>query len=846
MESLEQTIIKAISEAIDTNVTRGNSLTFLGIDNYSKRSQLANALNAKFNVSLSESDLSMIYTVGQLIDYLVPNIERQSNSFTGGLIIESTEQKIIKTISAEINTNVTRGNSYHYLGLDSGKVNQLAYALNKKFNLTLNGSDLSFNTIGQLIDFLVPIIDRQSYSEEQSANSGETLSETSSNNNEIKTMEYKKKYEWAIAPDKTKHQYVIGIDFGHGETSAAYCSIGWDSNKGQLSGVKDIDFGSNTKVIPSAISITTDGKAYIGDAAFLPEVLNKAEANVCFKKKPENIDGSAEQLMMRFMKEVYNTIRERNSALFTDGNHLVYIATPSGWDDTSKDLYGQMAAKAGLPMGGITSESRAAFIKAQQDPDSGLPQYIDKGAIVFDMGSSTLDFTYLTRDNVNPIDWGDDCGASKVEKIIYASKRDGNEEIIDFEKKYPNLVDALLFEARKAKEKVYFHPDMPCRITVNFETIVEDEEFEDTKMKFKYQPGELNQMLEEKGYIGAIRNAMMIFKNEKITGKPIHVAFLTGGASRMDFIKDLVKECWNLPDERIYRDQDPSLTISQGVAVLGRGDIRSGGAQNTKSLLDEITKNAEDIFTPFAESLTAKVTDELERSVVTAFNEFRDCESDVSLNDLQERMKWWIEQDTNSIGEWASECYQKAFEEKTADIRAKLDSVVNEFSSTGVQMGSVGNVSLSLPQLDMRGITAQMEEIGTTFAAEAGSITETVASAAIGGAIGYGLGMLLGGPLAWLLIGGYFVGKWLFGEEETEEQKKQKAMAKDLDKSARQQIYDAFFAEKGDEVANKIATSVHSAIYDNPSLKKKINEQSLKVIRDYAQECINQTRLMVE
>lgn len=68
MEYLEQTIIKTISEAIDTNVTRGNSLTFLGIYNYSKRSQLANALNTKFNVSLSESDLSMIYTVGQLLD----------------------------------------------------------------------------------------------------------------------------------------------------------------------------------------------------------------------------------------------------------------------------------------------------------------------------------------------------------------------------------------------------------------------------------------------------------------------------------------------------------------------------------------------------------------------------------------------------------------------------------------------------------------------------------------------------------------------------------------------------------------------------------------------------------
>ena len=371
-----------------------------------------------------------------------------------------------------------------------------------------------------------------------------------------------KRYTWAIMPDKNKHEYIIGIDFGHGETSAAYCPIGWDAGKGQLGNVKDIDFGSNTKVIPSAISITTDGKAYIGDAAFLPEVLNNAKAKVCFKKKPEDINGEAEQLMMRFMKEVYAKIKERNSALFTEGNHLVYIATPSGWDDEAKNLYGQMASKAGLPMGGITSESRAAFIKAQQDPDSGLPQYIDKGAIVFDMGSSTLDFTYLTRDSKNPIDWGDDCGASKVEKIIYASKRDGNEEIKEFEQKYPHLTDALLFEARKAKEKVYFHPDMPCRITVNFENIVEDEEFEDTKMKFKYQPGELNKMLEEKGYIDAIRKAMLTFKNEKIAGKPIYVAFLTGGASDLDFIKQLVKECWGLSDDRIIDRKSTRLNSS--------------------------------------------------------------------------------------------------------------------------------------------------------------------------------------------------------------------------------------------------------------------------------------------
>ena len=54
------------------------------------------------------------------------------------------------------------------------------------------------------------------------------------------------------------------------------------------------------------------------------------------------------------MHEVYALIREKSGALFSDDNHLLYIATPSGWDEKAKNLYGQMAAKAGLPIAGIT------------------------------------------------------------------------------------------------------------------------------------------------------------------------------------------------------------------------------------------------------------------------------------------------------------------------------------------------------------------------------------------------------------------------------------------------------------------------------------------------------------
>lgn len=68
--------------------------------------------------------------------------------------------------------------------------------------------------------------------------------------------------------------------------------------------------------------------------------------------------------MIRFMKEVYHRIRENNSGMLSDDNHLVYIATPSGWDKNAQSLYLQMGVAAGLPMGGITKESRAAFVRA--------------------------------------------------------------------------------------------------------------------------------------------------------------------------------------------------------------------------------------------------------------------------------------------------------------------------------------------------------------------------------------------------------------------------------------------------------------------------------------------------
>lgn len=646
--------------------------------------------------------------------------------------------------------------------------------------------------------------------------------------------------EWAIVPDKNKHEYVIGIDFGHGETSAAYCSISWGISSGELKDAEDIEFGSNKKVIPSAICITADDKAYIGTEAFIPDILKEAEVEVCFKQKPLDINGNKEQLMIRYMSEVYKRIREKNPALFTNSNHLVYIATPSGWDNTAKDLYGKMAKMAGLPIAGITTESRAAFVRGQNRPDSGLPQYIDKGAVVFDMGSSTLDFTYLNNDTV--IDFGYDCGASYVEKWIYNDRKKNNEYVSLFENRYPKLISKLLFEARCAKEEVYFHPESRFKKTINFEDIIDDEDLEDGKMKFIFQPGELDESLKASGYIDKISQAMIDFKCNHIHNAPIYVAFLTGGASRMDFIRSLVKECWHLPDNMIYRDQDPSLTISKGVAEVARADIRSGSMGNPKELLNKLVSDC-DVYSVFSDSLVDKVADEVTSTIASCVTQFRDIDNDVSINDLEVFINDNIENDMNHVNEWAMECYQSAFEQKTVEIREKLDKMVGNYSQKSVQMKQ-GNVSInSIDNIDMSVITEQMRELTSTLT-DSGIMQDIVAGVA-GAAIGGAVAMLLGGPLAWLIGGGVLIANWIFGDNDSEEEKRRKARMKDLDSDARQKVYNHFEANWSD-IEKNIYDSVSKAIKGNTNLRNIINSQSKDIISAYTKECISQMRLMVE
>ncbi len=496
-----------------------------------------------------------------------------------------------------------------------------------------------------------------------------------------------------------------------------------------------------------------------------------------------------------------------------------------------------MAEKAGLPIAGVTKESRAAFVLAQHDVTSGLGRNISKGAIVFDMGSSTLDFTYMNQSNNSElIDNGYNCGASAIEKLILHNLEDSCEIVRSFEKKYPKLRDRLQFEARTVKEQAYFDPSAKVKKFVNFAELVDDDEdFEDERFKLSYTPGELNAKLEEVGYIKEIEDAMRDFKENHIHNAPIYGVFLTGGASRMDFIMPLISKVWGIPKESIRRDQDPSLTISQGVAEVARIDLRTEGMDTgIGEEIDNIVKGNKvyDCFvTNYGEVLKADVVDSVNVSLYWFIGNVEGYkEEDFSLNDLKGTIKEVVENGVNELKKETPKYFEEAFIETTKDVRGKINTIVANYTNRGTKV--------SLPQIRFDSIDIQNINLDSVI----NEISKTIDTSSFNW-LQYslaGAGWIFG-PLGAGL--GFALGHFLGGDKRNDKEKQADAMKKALNHDERVNVYNAII-EKGDEITESIHNAVDNSL-KNDKLRATIQDMTAKVLNEY-KKSLRDARILIE
>lgn len=603
-----------------------------------------------------------------------------------------------------------------------------------------------------------------------------------------------------IIPDKTRHQYVVGIDIGHGETSAAIVPIEWDKSAGQReSDFQDIDLDSKArkKVITSAICIDVKDAVRIGDQAFEHMTDNRG-LRVCFKQKPHDINGEAEKLMIQFMKCVYGRILESQVEL-TKTNHIVYLARPSGWvEEEAKELYKQMAIEAGIPLAGLTSESRAAIFYAKT-PRVAFTNAISKGAIVFDLGSSTLDFTFLS-DHSQPIDYGYNLGASIIDTAILDNMILANDEAKEFLTKYPEYRDALKFKARKFKEDAYSRDEELKTVgSFNLGTVIPDTEesydtYEDTYIKLKIANlAELNTMVENiTNYMSELKNAMVDFKENKIPGNKVFGVFLTGGASRMNFIRPMIAEAFELPVEDVRIDSDnPSLTISRGIAMLGATDAI------TSVLVTELKKKTSAIvddnklITDLTEALSENIANKVWGEVDTACSDWVRNGSGTDPDDLKRFVEKKLNRmQKNGLQKTVNDTLQSYIDKKSEEIRKSMNEIISLYApdreisiSSKAKLGNMDEINQSLSDLT------------STISSVCDNLTNIVADI-----LWAALGVFLWG----VLCAPYYIWKALRSDESKRRDKVEKVL------------------EKKYETLSNIKNGITSKLRDNDNFKKNI------------------------
>lgn len=439
-----------------------------------------------------------------------------------------------------------------------------------------------------------------------------------------------------IVPEKGKIEYVIGIDFGHGETSAAICRI--DSNKDP----EDIDMtGTGKKTIPSTLYIEkNEGEedVYIGqDAIAKYGSGGKGSFHAYFKQSIEEYDEAkipSIKVMRLFMSEVYKAICHKRAGELMEGdrikqNHVVFIACPSQsqkWGGQAMQNYVRLALDAGLPIAGVTiedkfsmsgivRESRAAYIRMLQKEEAS--QKALKGILVIDYGSSTIDITYY-KEGEKPIDKGYPIGASHVEQKIQDFLKEYHDDLDEdqnpdalklIERDYPYMNTQCLYRIRSAKEVFYEQYSSANCIQVAYRFMPR---LNAKKIDVEIPKETINNKILTK-YIKEVESAFEDFRDKVINNNKVTLMVLTGGASRMDFVEASAKSVFG-NDVVLLPPQDPSLTVSNGIATAGRADVKM------YHLIQEIRGNASIMKPSLYSKVKSAMVDEITNKVINVLS----------------------------------------------------------------------------------------------------------------------------------------------------------------------------------------------------------------------------------
>lgn len=681
-----------------------------------------------------------------------------------------------------------------------------------------------------------------------------------------------------IVPNPEQLEYIIGIDFGHGETSAAICRIDNDKDP------EDIVLAEGGgKTIPSLMNIASDGNIYIGgDAVFSRSDSDKFYAY--FKESPDTLDEQLKpsiHIMKLYMKQVYDTICIRRAGELMEGNqiktnHVVFIACPSKsqkWDDKAMQNYVQMALDAGLPiagatiddkfqLSGIVRESRAAYIRMLQKKE--VEQVAKEGILVVDYGSSTIDITYYKEDE-NPVDKGYELGAQNVEKKIFNHLKTWHEELGN--EQLPTIIETLedrdikeytklLFDIRESKEQFYSKYSRTKRMEISYEF---PPTYTPNELSVRIMKNNVDTIIDE--YINQVKQAFLDFKDNIIGNKPITLLVLTGGASKMNFVITLAQSVFGT-QAKLLPPQDSSLTVSNGIATAGRADIK------LYYMAEELYNNSKittpDILTPIYQDTAEKIADNIIREVLNCYENFKNQTVSESIVALRKKISSKLLQQSNSYKDIIQLAFNNNMKLYVNDtVKKELETYVKKhfpyYNLSKIESKEIRETNVNLTPNDMdtlnNVVADSIKQIEDSALVEAIKLIYDIAALVAAGGLKVLTEVIVGGVNL-----GKRVWKWLNNEKFSEKDKEKAPTYEEildallikfndentkLDTGQRKKVYEAFNDNKS-TYKNSLINDIKEKLKNDKIIKDNILLTGKQLISQYIIDEINRIQLQIK
>ncbi len=387
-----------------------------------------------------------------------------------------------------------------------------------------------------------------------------------------------------------KRLYFVGIDFGHGETTiskvyrAPIVPGGPDQINISPIAIRDSNNVALQKIITAVCK--KDGKwAFVenhedykcddlreGFKGMVRCNINSPRYNEAKIMSPKDNES-----MKEFAKLIFEVIKKDGDISynsFEDRNFILGIACPSDWvlidEDAQKDYLEFFREECGLPVDICIKESDAAFF-------TKFANYAPNDTVfVIDIGSSTIDFTtYSNKKCMGDLCWGANLGAHIIDDIILGDimcderNKRGIEEISEHRRQVGYIGDIntpISLYARQQKESYYSQGLKRFSIEIRNEAVTTNWEGDTWDCCVRYSKTDVQFESLISGYKNDLKETLISAKNKlSEAGITPNYILLSGGASRMPFVKEFAESIFN--SATIDKDKNPEYVVSNGIAL---------------------------------------------------------------------------------------------------------------------------------------------------------------------------------------------------------------------------------------------------------------------------------------